>query len=85
MHTKCIFSHLKTLKQIIKFLIAGNGRLKHPDGDYRDWSQKLWDINLTGANPYQNNFQMKNGRVEIIKPGLYFVYAQVRLYIITIF
>lgn len=58
--------------------------MKHPDGDYRDWSQKLWDINLTNANPNQNNFQMKNGRVEVIKPGLYFVYAQVSLYIITI-
>ncbi|XP_003247539.2 protein eiger-like [Acyrthosiphon pisum] len=51
----------------------GNGRLKHPDGDFRDWTQHWWDKNLNTSN----HFIMKNGQVEIIKPGLYFVYAQI--------
>ncbi|KAL4131623.1 hypothetical protein QTP88_008912 [Uroleucon formosanum] len=51
----------------------GNGRLRHPDGDFRDWTQHLWDINLNNAN----HFIMKNGKVEVLKPGLYFVYAQI--------
>lgn len=57
-------------------LIIGNGRLRHPDGDFRDWTQHLWDINIKNTN----YFMMKNGRIEVLKRGLYFVYAQVRLY-----
>jgi len=48
--------------------------LRHPDGDFRDWTQYVWDTNLNNAN----HFIMKNGKVEVLKPGLYFVYAQVR-------
>ncbi|XP_025201888.1 protein eiger [Melanaphis sacchari] len=51
----------------------GNGRLKHPDGDFRDWTQYLWEMNLNSAN----YLTMKNGKVEVLKPGLYFVYAQI--------
>ncbi|CAI6372974.1 unnamed protein product [Macrosiphum euphorbiae] len=52
----------------------GNGRLKHPDGYFRDWTQHRWDRNLHNSN----HFILKNGEVEVLKPGLYFVYAQVR-------
>jgi len=57
--------------------------LNHPNGDFRDWTQLVWDTNLNN----ENHFMMKNGRVEVAKPGLYFVYAQVRSYyiLITIF
>jgi len=48
--------------------------LRHPDGDFRDWTQSLWEINQNNAN----HFTMKNGKVEVLRPGLYFVYAQVR-------
>jgi len=48
--------------------------LKHPDGDFRDWTQSLWETNQNNAN----HFTMKNGKVEVLRPGLYFVYAQVR-------
>lgn len=51
----------------------GNGRLKHPDGDYRDWTQYVWNGNTNSAN----YFQMKNGKIELSSAGLYFVYAQV--------
>jgi len=52
----------------------GNGRLKHPDGDFKDWTQHRWGINLNNSN----HFILKNGKIEVLKPGLYFVYAQVR-------
>lgn len=51
----------------------GNGRLKHPDGDFRDWTQYIWGLNTNNAN----HLTMKNGKVEVLKPGLYFVYAQI--------
>ncbi|XP_060849582.1 protein eiger [Rhopalosiphum padi] len=51
----------------------GNGRLRHPDGDFRDWNQHIWEVPLNSAN----HLTMNNGKVEILKPGLYFVYAQI--------
>lgn len=58
--------------------------MEHPNGDYRDWTPNYWDLNQNGQkdinlNHNANHFIMKNGTVEINKPGLYFVYAQVRL------
>lgn len=58
-----------------KIFCTGNGRLNHPNGDFRDWTQLVWDTNLNN----DNHFMMKNGRVEVTKPGLYFVYAQVSI------
>ncbi|XP_050422944.1 protein eiger [Adelges cooleyi] len=51
----------------------GNGRLRHPDGDFKDWTPYIWDTNINNGN----NFQMKNGKIEILKSGLYYIYAQV--------
>lgn len=62
---------------VLNLNILGNGRLRHPNGDFRDWTQYLWDTNVNNA--YANHFHLKNGKVEVLKWGLYFVYAQVRL------
>ncbi|VVC44700.1 Tumour necrosis factor domain,Tumour necrosis factor-like domain,Tumour necrosis factor, conserved site [Cinara cedri] len=52
----------------------GNGRLRHPDGEFKDWTQYIWD---NGEDNGANHFQIKNGKVDISKPGFYYVYAQV--------
>ncbi|XP_071441279.1 protein eiger [Hetaerina americana] len=52
---------------------AGNGRLRHPDGIFRDWRMKEW----SGRFNRQHRLQENDGTLSIRESGIYFVYAQV--------
>jgi eiger protein len=52
---------------------AGNGRLRHPDGKFTDWTASRWMQQL-GMNRF---FQLQDGIVTVRDSGIYYVYAQV--------
>lgn len=52
---------------------AGNGRLRHPDGKFTDWTATSWMQQL-GMNRF---FQLNDGIVTVRDGGIYHIYAQV--------
>ncbi|KAJ9592172.1 hypothetical protein L9F63_001288, partial [Diploptera punctata] len=50
----------------------GNGKLRHPDGKFMDWTQTNWSRHL-GIR----NFVMNDGEVTVRDSGIYFIYAQI--------
>ncbi|KAJ4425782.1 hypothetical protein ANN_27407 [Periplaneta americana] len=50
----------------------GNGRLRHPDGKFTDWTASSWMQNL-GMGQF---FHLRDGVVTVRGSGIYYVYAQ---------
>ncbi|GFG39251.1 hypothetical protein Cfor_00727, partial [Coptotermes formosanus] len=51
----------------------GNGRLRHPDGKFTDWTASSWMQQL-GMNRF---FQLHEGIVTVKDSGIYYLYAQI--------
>jgi len=51
----------------------GNGRLRHPDGKFTDWTATSWMQQL-GMNRF---FQLNDGIVTVRDGGIYHIYAQI--------
>ncbi|KDR21454.1 Ectodysplasin-A [Zootermopsis nevadensis] len=51
----------------------GNGRLRHPDGKFTDWTATDWMQQL-GMNRF---FQLQEGTVTVRDSGIYYIYAQI--------
>ncbi|XP_069671427.1 protein eiger-like [Periplaneta americana] len=51
----------------------GNGRLRHPDGKFTDWTASSWMQNL-GMGQF---FHLRDGVVTVRGSGIYYVYAQI--------
>ncbi|XP_067008308.2 protein eiger [Anabrus simplex] len=51
----------------------GNGRLRHPEGLFTDWTASSW-VNELGM---QRHFNLTRGILEVLDSGLYMVYAQI--------
>jgi hypothetical protein len=58
---------------------AGNGRLRHPDGKFTDWTASHWMQQL-GMNRF---FELQEGIVTVRDSGIYYIYAQVCYFLLT--
>lgn len=56
-------------------MLADNGRLKHPTGEYADWTASPWVRELG----LEHHFKLAStgAHITVDTPGLYLVYAQV--------